>query len=466
MSLLVEYVRRFGLFQRNARLYLINNVLTGVTTGMLLLLYNLYLSSLHYRADFIGLVLLVGTLGAGIAIFPAGILIDRFSGKAILIYSTVLIAIAGACQILFRQPIPLLLSAFCAGVAASFSLVINAPFLTNNSTPMERPHLFSLNLSLILITAVIGKLLGGFMPVWLRSQPWLMFSLPTRFSFLLASDPVARAYELSLLFAGIIAAPGFIPLFLMEDDRHLRPLGEQNTVSISLRARLRSLSVGMQTWIRQKGLLARLSSPIVLIAIVMGLRGLGEGFFLPYFNLYFVNHLGVSTALFGLIDSATTCIAAVLTLGAPWLAERIGKLPTIIFTQLVSIPMLVTLGFVGFVPLVIVFYTLRYGSMNMADGLLDVFSMEAVPDRQRGLANSSYQAVFQVASAISTPLGGVMIVALGYMPIFLSGAVCYLLGVILLWSWFGHRRTRQTEPDRTQLPDVVQGNPEGAHPLI
>jgi hypothetical protein len=55
MSLLVEYVREFGRFQRNARLYLISNALSGVTLGIILVLYNLYLTALGYRPDFIGL---------------------------------------------------------------------------------------------------------------------------------------------------------------------------------------------------------------------------------------------------------------------------------------------------------------------------------------------------------------------------------------------------------------------------
>ena len=39
MKLVVEYARQFKRFQRNARLYLINNALSGVTTGILLVLY-------------------------------------------------------------------------------------------------------------------------------------------------------------------------------------------------------------------------------------------------------------------------------------------------------------------------------------------------------------------------------------------------------------------------------------------
>ena len=94
MSLLVEYMQEFGRFRRNARLYLISNALNGISIGMVLVLYNLYLVSLGYKADFIGLVLFVGTIGVGTAIFPAGICVDRFSGKSILLWSSLLIGIA------------------------------------------------------------------------------------------------------------------------------------------------------------------------------------------------------------------------------------------------------------------------------------------------------------------------------------------------------------------------------------
>ena len=41
MHFLIEYVRQFGRLQRNARLYLVSNALGGVTTGIVLVLYNL-----------------------------------------------------------------------------------------------------------------------------------------------------------------------------------------------------------------------------------------------------------------------------------------------------------------------------------------------------------------------------------------------------------------------------------------
>src|SRR5260370_23832527 len=104
MRLLTEYAQQFKRFQRNARLYLISNALSGVTAGILLVLYNLYLVSLGYHTDFVGAVLFAGTIGAGLAIFPAGVCVDRFSGKVVLIGSSRLLGLAWRVPSFFRPP--------------------------------------------------------------------------------------------------------------------------------------------------------------------------------------------------------------------------------------------------------------------------------------------------------------------------------------------------------------------------
>jgi MFS family permease len=448
MSLFIEYLREFGRFQYNARLYLISNALSGVTTGILLVLYNLYLAALGYRADFIGLVLFVGTIGAGLAIFPAGVCIDRFGGKTILILSNLAIGAAGAGQILFRQPLPLLVSGFIVGVAAAFQLVVNAPYLAQNSTELERPHLFSFNIVVSLGTTVLGEVLGGLLPVWFRTVPWLMAPLPISLNWLLARQAEPRAYQLALLFAGLLAGPSLVPLFLLSNDR---PTARQAAVESRSEAEHTSLLQRIVESFRQIGLtvmrwhkLARMANPrdmlisaFFMLVIVQGLVGLGAGLFIPYFNLYFVQQLHASPALFGLIDGSANGMNALLTLLAPWLAVRLGKIPTITLTRLLSIPLLLTIGLTGFLPLASFLYLFRQGAMDMANGIFQVYSMEAVPQQRRGIANSAYQAVFQGGQAVTTPLGGLLITHVGYPAIFISGAILYMLSTGLLWARFG-----------------------------
>ncbi len=433
MFQLVEYIQQFGRFQRNARLYLVSNALSGVTAGIFLVLYNLYLVSLGYGPAFIGVELFVLTIGAGLAIFPAGICVDRFSGKSILIWSSVLIGGAGVGQILFRQPLSLLISAFIAGIGLAFILVVNAPFLTRNSAPEERPYLFSFNIVLGLVTTVLGKVIGGGLPIWLRSASVLMAPLPPWLTAWLAQQPVPRSYQLALLLAGIIAGPSFIPLFLMRDDRP-SPLAQNAGPGIhSLLQYIKSVRTFLHP-IQPKALF---SSPIFLLTLVQVFIGLGAGLFIPYTNLYFVQHLKASSWLFGLIDGGATALTALFTLAAPFLAIRLGRVNSIALTQLASIPLLLTIGLTSYLPLAAALYLFRQPLMDMLMGVLQVFSMEAVPEERRGMANSSYQASFQVAWALTASLGGIIIVQLGYPPIFIGGAICYVLAVVTLWGNFG-----------------------------
>jgi MFS family permease len=469
MRLLTEYALQFKRFQRNARLYLISNALSGVTAGILLVLYNLYLVSLGYHTDFVGAVLFAGTIGAGLAIFPAGVCVDRFSGKVVLIGSSALIGVAGVGQILFRQPLPLLISAFVAGVGIAFLLVVNAPFLTINSTPEERPHLFSMNISLGLVTLVLGEVLGGALPVWFRSMPWLMAPLPPWAASLLAGQPDPRSYQLALLFAGVIAAPSFIPLFMLgrgggradagrvfhegtgggtADDHKGPPLPTpppsplRTDDGVSIKLALSRVNILLRT-------------PFFFLMLIYIFTGLGAGLFIPYFNIYFVQHLKASSSLFGLIDGGANAITALLTLIAPLLAKRLGRINTITLTRLASIPLLLTIGLTGILPLAAFLYLFRQGSMDMSAGILQVYSMEAVSERYRGLANSSYQVSFQVPLAIATPIGGLIITYIGYPPIFLLGAFCYMLAIITLWGRFGRRKTDRTEPSSHPVQETA-----------
>src|SRR5438874_1787987 len=351
MYQLVEYIQQFGRFQRNARLYLVSNALSGVTAGIFLVLYNLYLVSLGYGPAFIGVELFVLTIGAGLAIFPAGICVDRFSGKSILIWSSVLIGGAGVGQILFRQPLSLLISAFIAGIGLAFILLV-----------------------------------------------------------------------------------------LMRDDRPSAPVVPHSPLAQNTGPGIHSLLQhikSVRTFLRPIQPKVLFSSPIFLLSLVQVLIGLGAGLFIPYTNIYFVQHLKASSWLFGLIDGGATALTALFILAAPFLAIRLGRVNSIALTQLASIPLLLTIGLTSYLPLAAALYLFRQPLMDMSMGVLQVFSMEAVPEERRGMANSSYQASFQVAWALTASLGGIIIVQLGYPLIFIGAAICYILAIVTLWGNFG-----------------------------
>ncbi len=440
------YLRQFARFQRNARWYLVQNVPIGIALGIFLVLYPLYLSALGYGTDLIGLVLFFTAAGLGVAIIPAGLCIDRLSGKAILIWSTVVVVVAFVGMILFRNLVPLCISAFVIGLGISFQLVINAPFLTKNSTPDERTHLFSLNIVITLATTVLGEVLGGAFPSWLREHPRAMFS---DLSWLLASQPLPRSYQITLLGSFFIVTTSLIPLFLMTNDRPTSVRSERQPVLLSLR------QIWLSFWnnfkrgrvpLRQRDVVdvafwqrlrIFLLSPLTIMTGAHVLLGLGGGMLFPYIGLFFVEHLGANSALFGIVDGSARAVTAAATLLAPLIAMSIGRLKTIVLFGLLSIPVIIFISVSPILLIAAVLYPLYRVLWNMSDGIVQVFGMEIVPPERRGLANSSYQVALQVAMAIAAPIGGFLISRLGYTRVFWITAVLFLLFLLLIWWRFG-----------------------------
>src|SRR5207248_1605249 len=99
-------------------------------------------------------------------------------------------------------------------------------------------------------------------------------------------------------------------------------------------------------------------------------------------------------------------------------------------------------GLVPILPLAAMLYLFRQGLMDMTMGVLQVFSMEAVPQEHRGLATSTYQVAFQVPWALTAPLGGFVIAHVGYPAVFVGGAICYVLAVGTLWGNFRRRKVK------------------------
>jgi MFS family permease len=448
MRLFTEYIRQFRHFQRNARLFLLIYTLFGISTGISLVLYPLYLSALGYGTDFIGLQISAGILGAGLALVPAGISVDHFGGKVLLVWSGVLIAVGGLMQVLFRSPVLLLSGAFIGGIGLTVVLVLYSPFLTRNSAPAERPHLFSLAIVVSSVTIVLGEVLGGTLPIFLREHSWAM--LP-HLSWFLVSLPEARSYQITLLIGILLALPTFLPIFFIAHDRPLSSRSEQQRSRFPRQGVLshphdfQQGTTGLGFWRRVPGYLL---SPLAVLMGMNMLLSLGGGMITPYFGLFFVKTLGATSAQFGIIDGAAKVLTLLATLLAPWIVMRIGRVASIVLPRLLGIPVLLCLGLVPLLPLAAIVYPLRWALTNMTNGIAQVFSMEVISPQHRGVSSSCYQGASQVALAISAPIGGLLIRDLGYTPVFLIAAVCHLLALALVWWRFGGKRFVYPENER------------------
>jgi MFS family permease len=458
-----SYLRQFGQMNRNARLYLLSNTLNSITVGIFALLYNLYLVSLGFQPDFIGWLLVVGVIGGALGIVTTSPLIARTGAKAALFWSSVVAGIAGALQLLIPQPVSLTITSFVLGIAGGIYLVIGAPLLAEGSQDAARSHIFSLNASLALITAVIGQALGGYLPDLVSLPAITQSGLYQAIAPLLVAGEKARSYELALLLAGVISAPSFLPIIIMDPTPPLRPAASPNAPTSNASFLLASTRQRLSNQLRGPNLarlraeaVTLLRGPIGQLALVEGLIGLGAGMFLPYFNLYFVQHLGISSAMYGLITALSTALMAVTTLAGPYFAARLGNVRAAVIGHLLSLPFLVLLGFTRALPLVLAAYLVRWSLMNMAEPVLLSFFMSVVRPTERSTANSAYNLSYWGFWAAGSGLGGIIITANNFTLPFVLAALIYLLATLLLWRCFKDKREfKADEPaEAAPLPDL------------
>ncbi|HEU4784792.1 MAG TPA: MFS transporter, partial [Ktedonobacterales bacterium] len=439
----------FRALSRNAQLYLISNSIQAITAGALLVIYTLYLTALGYDASFIGLLAVVGTVGGALGIVPSQFLVNRFGWRTMLIWSDMIGGVAIFLQLVLPTPPLLILTSIGLGASVAIVLVINAPFLAANSTARDRTALYGLNNALQFLASILGSLLGGALPALFMSSAmsdsWL---LQAHIPLLLANSQ-ARAYQLTLLVIGALAIPSIIPIFLIREAPRERTASEPK-VAHPWRVRLDGLLVQIRVGVQ--GVIGRFS-------LFQALLGVGAGLWFPYFNIYVVKHLGLSTFLYGLLTATATVLLAVASLIAAPLSERFGKVPVIVICHLCALPFLVLMGAIPVLPVVCLAYLIRGTLANIPGPALQSFLMEAVPERERVTANGVYNVSWQIAWALGAFAGGLIVNVLGYQAPMLV-AVPWYGGAALLFAWFFWRgRQRAGEADEIEKPQTEADMP-------
>ncbi|HZC78740.1 MAG TPA: MFS transporter, partial [Ktedonobacterales bacterium] len=324
--MLANSLARFRGLRRNARLYVISNTIQAASAGALGVLYTLFLSSLGYGPDFIGVVLVIGTIGGGLGILPASPLAARLGWRRVLLLSDLVGGVAVAVQFVFPTPPVIIVTTLGVGASVALFLVVNAPFLAANSTPTERIALFGLSTALGYLAAVAGSLLGGFLPGWMSHT-----ALFTALAPVLDHSAQARAYQLSLLVAGALSLPSIIPILLLRDEQPpaaetlaQAPLSPLGRVAPAIDAPILPVAGALspaptppldsakrlQLRMRLDQGVAALRGAIGRFTITQALVGFGAGMFFPYVNLYFVNQLHATTEYFGVLSALLTVLLA------------------------------------------------------------------------------------------------------------------------------------------------------------
>lgn len=409
-QLLAEYREAFAAFSRNARLFLMGNFLLGIGNNLLQLLLNLYMQELGIGENDIGTVLALRALGSFLIALPASLVVARINSRLLLTSATVLTAITFSAQGLFTSLGPLAASVFFSGAFFSLYQVAAGPFFMKNSGEKERVHLFALNGALAMGTGVLGSLFGGLFKELI----------------LTISQQEILAYRLTLVCAGIFVIMA-IPPFLGIREEDAAPGRLPGSPSRKARLPLGRLDLGLY---------AKLLVPGFFV-------GMGAGLTVPYLNLYFKNDFAVNDSMIGVFYALAQLSTFIGMASGPPLAKRLGKARAIFITQALSVPFILILTYLRWLPLVVLAFLTRQALMNMSSPISENFTLEQIPPNQQHFMNACRMLNWTGSWMVSTKISGWIIATYGFAPSFTLTAILYSLATVMFWAFFLYRKPGQ-----------------------
>jgi MFS family permease len=162
----------------------------------------------------------------------------------------------------------------------------------------------------------------------------------------------------------------------------------------------------------------------------------GAGLFIPFMNVFFRQVHGQSDQAIGAVFAWSSLAMAVGFLLAPAIADRMGKIQLVVWTQILSIPFLALLGFSPWYWVAALAYLLRMALMNMANPVYQTFVMEEVEPKARATAASLVSMAWSSGRAFSPTVSGYIQVQYGFGPVFVLVIVLYVIAVWLYWRFF------------------------------
>jgi MFS family permease len=406
------YIDRVRAFRPNARKYLISIMIFGAGFGVHRILFNFFLQSLGYDETLMGLLSTVSSLIVLISALPMGYLADSLGRKLSLILSGLVIGVSMLAMVLFPTVPMLIAMNILMGVGSSLGSVTSGPFLMENSGEVERTYLFSISSGLRMAAFSVGDWVGGYLPTW--------------FSGIFDISPISStAYAWSIGVAAVLVILAVLPRLLLK--RNLLPFDE------------RSIFAPLSYAKEHPGTLSKLLLPMFITSI-------GAGLIMPFMNIFFSKVHNQPDPVIGTMFAWGSLAMGVGLILAPALADRFGKIKVVVFTQALSIPFLVMLGFSPLFGFSALAYYIRLTLMNMSSPVYQTFVMEQVDSESRAMVASLNSMVHSFGRAFSPIISGWLQVRYGFGPPFLGTITLYIAAVVMYYFFFLRGREKRRDP--------------------
>ncbi|MHA1576570.1 MAG: MFS transporter [Candidatus Thorarchaeota archaeon] len=421
----IGYGDRIRLFQKDARLFIASNAMGAFSWGISGVILNLYLVESGFGEDFLGLFLSISMFGTAFIAILAGMYSDRRSRKPIILMANVITFISFIVAYTTLDPLYLILSQVFFGLSSAFSQVSWFPYISDLSTDEERAHLFGISSGISLLAVLAGNLLGGFLP------DILMNILPIAGSLLIA-------YRFTLLLSLIPLAISTLVVLPMTKDV---PTKKETSIGFS----------HVTNW-----------SFIGKYATTVTVVGLGAGMIVMFFNIFFAQEFEADSSLIGIIFGINTLVLAVGNFLAPVMADRIGKVKTVVITEALSVPFLLMISWAPILYIAVIAYVSRTALMNMSGPVANAFFMEGLTKEERATAVGVMRSGDSFVRGVSAIIGGwLLAMGLYRLPYVLVSGL-YILSVILFYTFFKNKEQEMKMRKETKIVvDEIEIEEEG-----
>ena len=397
---LTDYFGRFGSFSPNARAYLIGTFLMGLGHGAVWVHLNLYYRELGLGEEAIGRLLSARSFGTVLMAIPAAFLIDRIRARYVFGISAVGFAFSILGQ-LSTPKLPLLsLYALLSGMAFTIHWATAAPFFMRNSNPEHRIYLFGFSHATETTATIVAALGIG----------WLSRTLTQ------VTGTELEGLRWSLVIAAIASLAALVPFVRIDDP------------PFEAKARRLKDHLLSRDWIT----LGKLIVPSSLV-------GLGAGLVIPFLNLYFRDRFDQNPLEIGGFFAVSQFFTVIGFLAGPAVARRFGMIPTVVLTEVLSIPFFLMLAFTQSLPVAVFAFWLRGALMNMNHPLLTNFAMEVVGADEQAVTNSMRMLAWNLSWMVSTQAGGWLIEKHGFtLPMLITISLYAVSSVVTYIFWRRH----------------------------
>jgi len=396
-------------FTRDTKLFLLATLLYGFSFSVWELFFNLYILSLGFNNDMLGLIRSATPTAALALGLPLGLLSDRIGRRISMLVGLSVGFFGMVMQVRLLDPILIFIFGLVQGAGIMLFTVSGPPFIMAASKKENQAMIFSLQFGLLTLAFMIGNLVAGQLPGLVES----LLGYP---------QGSAASYQWVITAGIIFATSALIPTFLIKEHK-------ENVIDrkspISIRKLLRKLA----------------NRPIVRqLAMINLITGFGAAILIPYLNVFLRNKFDISDNLLGLIFSLASLMVFSGSLITPWLVKITHSriIPTVV-TQGTSIIFLFTLGFSPFLWLAAMSLLLRNVLMQMSSPLIENFAMMVSEPQEQGVISSIRGMGWQTGQAVGIFISGLVQTRFGFSPLFITTGILYILSTFLTWVYFRPR---------------------------